>query len=69
MNHKYPLLEGIEYPADLRAHWMSHQLPAIAQELRVYLLDSVATSGGHFAAGLGAIEINYCTPLCFQHPP
>jgi len=67
MNHKYPLLDGIEYPADLRA-LDAQQLPAIAQELRAYLLDSVATSGGHFAAGLGAIEITTALHYVFNSP-
>ncbi len=67
MNHKYPLLDGIEYPADLRA-LDAQQLPAIAQELRAYLLNSVATSGGHFAAGLGAIEITTALHYVFNTP-
>ena len=67
MNQKYPLLAGIEYPADLRT-LDAQQLPAIAQELRAYLLDSVASSGGHFAAGLGAIEITTALHYVFNTP-
>ncbi len=67
MNHKYPLLDSIEYPADLRA-LDEQQMPAIAHELRAYLLDSVATSGGHFAAGLGAIEITTALHYVFNTP-
>ena len=67
MNQKYPLLAGIDFPADLRAA-DALQLPAIAQELRGYLLDSVAASGGHFAAGLGAIEITTALHYVFNTP-
>ena len=67
MSQKYPLLAGIDFPADLRAA-DEQQLPAIAQELRGYLLDSVATSGGHFAAGLGAIEITTALHYVFNTP-
>jgi 1-deoxy-D-xylulose-5-phosphate synthase len=67
MNHKYPLLENIDYPADLRA-LEEHHLPAFSQELRAYLLDSVATSGGHFAAGLGAIELTTALHYVFNTP-
>jgi 1-deoxy-D-xylulose-5-phosphate synthase len=67
MNQKYPLLASIDYPADLRAI-DAQQLPAIAQELRGYLLDSVASSGGHFAAGLGAIEITTALHYVFNTP-
>ncbi len=67
MTQQYPLLSNIEYPADLRALDAKH-LPAVAQELRAYLLDSVATSGGHFAAGLGAIEITTALHYVFNTP-
>ncbi len=67
MNHKYPFLDKIEYPADLRA-LDEQNLPAFSQELRAYLLDSVATSGGHFAAGLGAIELTTALHYVFNTP-
>ena len=67
MSQPYPLLEKINYPADLRA-LDEHHLPAVAQELRAYLLDSVAMSGGHFAAGLGAIEITTALHYVFNTP-
>ncbi len=67
VNNRYPLLSGINYPADLRA-LDSHQMPAVANELRAYLLDSVASSGGHFAAGLGAIEITIALHYVFNTP-
>ena len=63
----YPLLSGIDYPADLRALEL-HQVPAVANELRTFLLDSVASSGGHFAAGLGAIEITTALHYVFNTP-
>ena len=65
--NRYPLLSGINYPADLRA-LDSHQVSAVANELRAYLLDSVASSGGHFAAGLGAIEITTALHYVFNTP-
>jgi len=65
--NRYPLLSGINYPADLRA-LDSHQVSAVASELRAYLLDSVASSGGHFAAGLGAIEITTALHYVFNTP-
>ena len=67
MNHSYPLLDAINFPADLRA-LDAKQLPTVAQELRAYLLDSVSTSGGHFAAGLGAIEITTALHYVFNTP-
>ena len=65
---RYPRLAQIAAPADLR-RFPETELPAIADELRAYLIDSVAVSGGHFGAGLGVIELTvalhwlYDTPL------
>src|SRR5690606_20069282 len=50
-----PRLSRIQVPADLRA-FPAGELPAIADELRAYLIEQVAQSGGHFGAGLGVIE-------------
>ncbi len=66
-DERYPLLTGINYPADLRALEL-RQLPALADELRAFLLDSVASSGGHFAAGMGAIEITTALHYVFNTP-
>ena len=64
---RYPLLSGISYPTDLRALDMT-QVPAVANELRAFLLDSVSSSGGHFGAGLGAIEITVALHYVFNTP-
>ncbi|MCW5568861.1 MAG: hypothetical protein KIS84_11605, partial [Dokdonella sp.] len=53
---RYPRLSRIDSPADLR-QFDEAELPAIAQELRDYLIESVATSGGHFGANLGVVEL------------
>ena len=51
---KFPLLARIDGPTDLRKLDAS-EIPAVAAELRRYLLESVSQSGGHFAAGLGTV--------------
>ena len=53
---RYPRLSRIQFPADLR-EFGEDELPAIADELRAYLIESVGKSGGHFGAGLGVIEL------------
>ncbi|MFT5722384.1 MAG: 1-deoxy-D-xylulose-5-phosphate synthase [Motiliproteus sp.] len=62
-----PLLDLIETPADLRLLERS-QLPALAEQLRSYLLYSVAQSGGHFGAGLGVIELTVALHYVFDTP-
>ena len=56
MASRYPLLDTINSPADLR-QLDETQLPQVATELREFLIDSVASAGGHFGAGLGCIEL------------
>ena len=46
---KYPLLAEIASPADLRRLPVG-KLPELAAELRDFLIHSVSTRGGHFAA-------------------
>ena len=63
----YPLLERIRLPADLR-RLPEHQLPHLAGELRAFLLDTVSCSGGHFAAGLGAVELTVALHYLYDTP-
>jgi len=53
---RWPLLSRIDSPADLRA-LAAGELGAVCAELRDYLIHTVATRGGHFAAGLGTVEL------------
>jgi 1-deoxy-D-xylulose-5-phosphate synthase len=64
---KYPLLAGIATPADLRRLGAA-QLPALAQELRDFLIHSVSTRGGHFAAGLGTVELTIALHYVYDTP-
>lgn len=52
----YPLLDQINDPSDLRCLPVK-DLSQLCDELRRYLIETVAKWGGHFAAGLGAVEI------------
>jgi len=61
------LLSRIDYPADLRLLEPA-QLPQLAEELREYLIASVARSGGHLAAGLGTVELTIALHYVFNTP-
>jgi 1-deoxy-D-xylulose-5-phosphate synthase len=63
----YPLLDRIGSPADLRK-LDEELLPQLADELRSYLIASVATSGGHFGAGLGCIELTVALHYLYDTP-
>ncbi len=62
-----PVLDVIELPADLR-RLSETELYALADELRAYLLWSVAQTGGHFGAGLGVIELTIALHYVFETP-
>jgi 1-deoxy-D-xylulose-5-phosphate synthase len=63
----YPLLLTIQSPADLRCLLQS-QLPALAHELRTYLLHSVAKTGGHLSSNLGTVELTVALHYVFNTP-
>ena len=63
----YPLLDTIQSPADLR-RLPPTQLAALAEELRTFLIHSVSTRGGHFAAGLGTVELTIALHYMFNTP-
>ncbi len=64
---RYPRLSRIDTPADLR-RFDEDELPAIADELRAYLIESVGRSGGHFGAGLGVIELTVALHWLYATP-
>ncbi len=62
-----PLLDSIDEPSQLRELELN-QLPQLALELRHYLLYSVGRSGGHFASGLGVIELTVALHYVYDTP-
>jgi 1-deoxy-D-xylulose-5-phosphate synthase len=53
----YRVLGGIDGPAALRALPRS-ELPRLAEEMRRFILETLAREGGHFAASLGTVELS-----------
>ena len=64
---RYPYLSKIAVPADLR-QFSDSDLPAITDELRAYLIETVSTVGGHFGAGLGVIELTVALHYLYNTP-
>jgi 1-deoxy-D-xylulose-5-phosphate synthase len=64
---RYPYLSKVLVPADLR-QFSDSELPAIADELRAYLIETVSTVGGHFGAGLGVIELTVALHYLYNTP-
>jgi len=63
----FPRLARIETPADLRLV-PETELGEVAEELRRFLIHSVGRAGGHFAAGLGVIELTVALHYLFDTP-
>ncbi len=64
---EFPLLAKANLPAELR-QLPQDQLPKLSDELRRYLLQCVSQSSGHFASGLGTIELTVALHYVYNTP-
>ncbi len=67
LSEHYPLLVTIDSPADLRGLDRA-QLPQLVRELRAFLLQSVAQTGGHLSSNLGTVELTVALHYIFDTP-
>ena len=65
--NKYPLLHTINDPRDLRDLPRS-RLHELTDELRAYLLDSVAQTTGHLSSNLGTVELTVALHYVYNTP-
>ena len=61
------LLDKIHSPGDLR-QLPRAQLQPLADELRTFLLESVAATGGHLSSNLGTVELTVALHYVFNTP-
>lgn len=64
---KYQLLHTIDTPQDLKKISVV-DLPLLAQELRHFIIEVVATKKGHLGAGLGVVELSIALHYVFDTP-
>jgi 1-deoxy-D-xylulose-5-phosphate synthase len=62
-----PLLDTINDPSDLRKLEVN-ELRDLCADIRTFLIDSVAQTGGHLGAGLGTVELAVALHYAFQTP-
>ncbi|MFJ2198317.1 1-deoxy-D-xylulose-5-phosphate synthase [Streptomyces violaceusniger] len=62
-----PLLENIRGPHDLKA-LTGEELDVLAQEIREFLIDAVARTGGHLGPNLGVVELSIALHRVFDSP-
>ncbi|WP_394128888.1 1-deoxy-D-xylulose-5-phosphate synthase [Shewanella maritima] len=64
---QYPVLAKANTPEELKQIPQS-QLPQLSDELRQFLLQSVGNSSGHFASGLGTVELTVALHYVYNTP-
>ncbi|MBC3989804.1 1-deoxy-D-xylulose-5-phosphate synthase [Streptomyces sp. AC563] len=62
-----PLLDRISGPADVRG-LAAHELPALASEIREFLVEAVSKTGGHLGPNLGVVELTIALHRVFDSP-
>ncbi|MEP2652988.1 MAG: 1-deoxy-D-xylulose-5-phosphate synthase N-terminal domain-containing protein, partial [Paraglaciecola sp.] len=63
----YPTLAEANTPEQLR-DLPKEKLKQLSKELREYLLSSVSKSSGHFASGLGTVELTVALHYVYNTP-
>lgn len=64
---RFPLLTRIDDPADLRRLSLP-ELKRLAAELRQFILETVARTGGHLASNLGSVELTLALHYVYDTP-
>jgi len=63
----FPVLSGVDVPDDIR-ELDAGQLPALADDVRRFLIETISQSGGHLGAGLGTVELTVALHYVFNTP-
>lgn len=64
---RYPILAGLEGPADLR-DLSDDQLRSLAAEMREAIIQTVSQTGGHLGASLGTVELTVALHAELESP-
>ncbi len=64
---KFSILSKINSPSELKKLSLE-SLPALADEIRAFLIENVNTTGGHLASNLGVVELSIALHYVFDSP-
>ncbi len=64
---EYKLLDKINSPEDLKAI-PEKEMPALAKEIRAFLIENTELTGGHLASNLGVVELSLALHRVFDSP-
>jgi len=66
-NKTKKILDSINFPADVR-NLPTEKLPQLCDEVREFLIESVAQTGGHFGSNLGVVELTVALHYVLDTP-
>lgn len=64
---RYPILDRVDSLEDFK-QLKDAELPALAAQIRQYMIENVAKCGGHLASNLGAVELTIAIHRAFNSP-
>ena len=67
MAENYKVLNEINVPADMK-NLSKDQILQLSDDLRDFLIKSISKTGGHLAAGLGAVDITIALHYVYDTP-
>ena len=67
MSVKHKILDGIKKPSDIK-NLARSELQDLSDELRLFIIESISKTGGHLAAGLGAVELTVALHYVYDAP-
>ena len=65
--NRYPILDTVNSLEDFKK-LKDSELPALAAQIRQYMIENVAKCGGHLASSLGAVELTIAMHRAFNSP-
>lgn len=67
MSEIYKILNSIKKPSDIRM-LERNELQDLSDELRLFIIESISKTGGHLAAGLGAVDLTVALHFVYNTP-
>lgn len=66
-NNSKKILDKVNFPFDVKK-LSAGELPALCKDVREFLIESVAQTGGHFGSNLGVVELTVALHRVFDTP-
>lgn len=67
MSETYKILDRIKKPSDIKTLGRN-ELQGLSDELRLFIIESISKTGGHLAAGLGAVDLTVALHFVYNTP-